>query len=451
MTTQARPRRRSRRKSKRGWFILIPLLLLAAGAAVWYVYFRPVETITEEATGPETVAVFPQLYRETVSGTGTLEPLRTLELGFDVSGTIIQLASVGDKVKVGDVIAKLDTTSFERSLRDAEFALEKAKGSRESTASSQTDSQMGLQESIKSAQLSVQDAEREVQRTKTDLDLKQQLQAVGSESAETVKTAQDSYNRALDTLTKANLNLQTLQESQGLKANSYEQDLRSADLSIQAAELGLERAQEDLAATTLLAPFAGVIASLTVTEGNNVSANASVLSLIDDSQVKLAAQIDETEIASIALGLTADVSLDAVPNQTFSGTVTTISPIARIVSNIPIFDVTITLDNSQGLMRPGMTAEAEVLIQEVDSTISVPSRSLQSVRNRSYVQIKGDDGAFKLQPVKVITTSGLNTIVQADVAPGTEVLFPEDPASQTNTQTTSGSGFRLPFFGGPGR
>jgi HlyD family secretion protein len=260
----------------------------------------------------------------------------------------------------------------------------------------------------------------------------------------------------MDNVSKAELSLATLQESQNLKTSSYEQELRNADLSVKAAELGLERAQEDLAATTLKAPFAGVIAAVNVSEGN--SSSGAVLTLIDDAQVKLEAQIDETEIAQLGLGLSAQVSLDAVPDQSFTGTVTTISPIARVESNIPIFDVAITIDNAVGLMRPGMSAEAEILVQEVENTFSVPSRALQSVRNRSYIQIKGENGEFKLQPVKVISTSGLNTIVQAELPPGTEVLVPsaetatssnQTNSNQTNSNPNGSSGFRLPLFGGP--
>ena len=203
-----------------------------------------------------------------------------------------------------------------------------------------------------------------------------------------------------------------------------------------------------MAATTLLAPFNGVIASLNVSEGSNVNANASVLTLIDDAQVKLEAQVDETEIGLVALGLTAEVELDALPDQSFTGEVSTIAPVARVVSSIPIFDVTVTLDNSGRLMRPGMTAEAEILIREIEDTVSVPSRSLQSVRNRSYVEVLSEDGDFALQPVKVVTTSGLNTIVQTSLVPGSEVLIPALPVTEESTQQTTGGGFRLPFLGG---
>ncbi len=447
MATQLKTRRRSRRKYKRLWFFIILLLLMFAATAVWYVYFRETASVTEEDLGPETVAVFPQLYRETVSGTGTVAPFRTLDLSFEVSGSIVELAEVGQEVTAGQVIAKLNTNAFERSLRDAEFSLEQAQTRLQSTASGQTDSQVNLQESINSARLTVQDAEREVTRTKSDLDLKTQLQTAGSESQENVIIAQDNHNRALDNLIKSQLNLETLQSSSSLREDANIQDLRNSELTVQAAQLELERAQEDLAATSLLAPFDGVIASLAVTEGSTVNANATVLSLIDVSKVKLEAQIDETEISLLSLGLTAELELDAVPNEVFLGEVTTISPVARTVSSIPIFDVTITLDNSLGLMRSGMTAEAEILIRELEDTFSVPSRSLESVRNRSYVRILEPEGEFALQPVKTVTTSGLNTIVQASLAAGSEVLIPELPVEETPEASSSSGGFRLPFLG----
>jgi HlyD family secretion protein len=458
MTTQTNTRqattrrRRDRQKRSRRWlWVVVLLTTVSVAVAIWYFLLNASETISTDVAGPQTVAVFPQLYRETVSGTGTLEPARSLDLSFDASGTVINLAEVGQTVSAGEVIAQLDPTSFERSVRDAQFALEQAQSRRQSTASSQSDSQVSLQESIRGAELSVQDAQRELARTQDDLSLKQQLEAVGGESVENIKLAQDAYDLALDNVSRAQLNLETLRASQGLQADANVQDLRDSDLSIQAAQLNLEDVQDELAATSLRAPFDGMIASLSVSEGNTVSDNATVLTLIDSSQVKLEAEIDETEISRVSLGLAAEVELDAVSEQLFTGEVTTISPVARLVSNIPIFDVTITLDNSAGLMRPGMTAEAEVLIQEVESTFSVPSNALQHVRNRSYVQSLDEAGEPALQPVQVVATVGLNTIVQGNLVPGTDILLPE-PAADATSQATSneGGGLSLPFLGGGG-
>ena len=250
--------------------------------------------------------------------------------------------------------------------------------------------------------------------------------------------------------------MQTLQSSQGLRADSNEQDLRNADLSITAAQLSLERAEADLAATQLLAPFAGVVSEVNVEEGSIVSSTTPVLTLVDDSQVKLVAQVDETEISQVQLDMTAEVTLDAVPDEAFTGTVTTIAPVARVENNIPIFDVTITIDNSEGKLRPGMSAQAEILIQEIENTVTIPSSAVQAMHDENSVLVQQGDGSFMPQPVTVITTSGLNSIVQSDLAEGSVILVsdaganpnitvPEGTPNQTNTGRNGG----LPFLGGP--
>ena len=101
------------------------------------------------------------------------------------------------------------------------------------------------------------------------------------------------------------------------------------------------------------------------------------MTLIDDTTIELQAQVDETQIAQVALGQTAVVMLGAFPNQTFSGTVTAISPEATFESNIPIFDVVIELENADLTLRPGMTAEAEIVVQQVNNAVTLPLAALQ--------------------------------------------------------------------------
>jgi HlyD family secretion protein len=261
--------------------------------------------------------------------------------------------------------------------------------------------------------------------------------------------AQATYDTALANREEARLSLQTLQSSQTLRADSNEQNLRNADLSIASAELSLERAKADLAATQLLAPFTGVVSDVNVDQGSLVSSNTPVLTLVDDQKVNLIAQIDETEISKVQLNMNAEVTLDAVPDETFTGTVTTIAPVARVENNIPIFDVTLTIENSAGTLRPGMSAEAEILVREVANTVTLPTRAIQTVRGRSYIQVEQADGTYALQPVTLASTSGLNTIVSTVLPPGSRVLIPE--AEVAATSTTSGTSQRggLPFLGGP--
>jgi HlyD family secretion protein len=462
MTTSAKPgsetsglkKSRPRRKRRRGWLWLIPILLILGGAG-WYFFLRPSESASTEVTGPTTVTVTPEIYRETVSGTGTLSPARSVAatFEFDTSGTLAGVVAVGTRVNAGDVLAEMDTSSFQSTVRDAEVALEKAQAQRASTASTQTDNAVSLQESIQNAELSVQDAQRQVATAQSNLELAQRLQAVGSESSENVQVAQNTYDAASATLAKDQLSLQTLQSSRGLRSDSSEQDLRNADLSITAAQLSLERAEADLAATQLLAPFAGVVSEVNVEEGSIVSSTTPVLTLVDDSQVKLVAQVDETEISQVQLDMTAEVTLDAVPDETFTGRVTTIAPVARVENNIPIFDVTITIDNTQGKLRPGMSAQAEILIREIENTATIPSSAVQAVGDNSSVLVQQPDGSFAPQSVTVVTTSGLNSIVQSDLSEGSVILVadatPTATAPEGTNETTNGRNGGLPFLGGP--
>jgi HlyD family secretion protein len=250
--------------------------------------------------------------------------------------------------------------------------------------------------------------------------------------------------------------LQTLQSSQNIRSESNEQDLRNADLSITAAQLSLERAQADLAATQLLAPFAGIVSAVNVEEGSIVSSTTPVLTLVDDSQVKLVAQVDETEISQVQLDMTAEVTFDAVPDETFTGTVTTIAPVARVENNIPIFDVTITIDNSEGKLRPGMSAQAEILIQEIENTATIPNSAIQAMGDNSSILVQQADSSFAPHPVTVITTSGLNSIVQGDLAEGSVILVADASTTPNATapegapnQTNNGRNGGLPFLGDP--
>ena len=152
-----------------------------------------------------------------------------------------------------------------------------------------------------------------------------------------------------------------------------------------------------LANTQIIAPFDGVVASVIGQVGGNSEgassenqegvATGGLLGLIDDGKLVLEAQIDETAIVQVQLDQEVEVTVDALADRVFNGKVTAIAPIARVVSNIPIYDVTIVLDNSERILRAGMTAEAEIIIREVASSITVPSRAIRTEEEESYIQV----------------------------------------------------------------
>ncbi|MDV6376267.1 efflux RND transporter periplasmic adaptor subunit [Deinococcus arenicola] len=144
-------------------------------------------------------------------------------------------------------------------------------------------------------------------------------------------------------------------------------------------------------------------------------------------------------------GQAASVTLDAYDGQTFTGKVVRVSPGAAQSSGISVFTATVSLTNPDGQLRSGMTAEAEI-IQSEDRGLLVPNKAIQTVRDRSYVEVPGAEGA-EPERVRVTTgaTDGTNTVVTDGLEAGQEVTV---PGSTRNT--TGGSGTTRTNNGGFG-
>lgn len=204
-----------------------------------------------------------------------------------------------------------------------------------------------------------------------------------------------------------------------------------------------------------------MVSTVTATEGVVVNSGATILTVLDDTTLNLPVQIDETEIAGVKVGQSADVTLDAFDGQTFTGKVVRVSPGATQSSGISVFTATVQLSNPDGQLRAGMTAEAEI-IQSEETGLLVPSRAIQTVRNRSYVQLPAADGAAgnaEGEQVRVETgaTDGTNTIVTGGLTPGQEVVVPGTTRSSagsdrqgTRQNTQGGFGTGGPPVGGFG-
>lgn len=410
--------------SRRRWLWIAGGMVTLAVAffAVSFILGGPPNRAGGSNSTPETITANPQPYVLSVTGSGTLQAIQSRDLAPEVTGVVATVVEAGSRVKAGDLLVQLNTDTFERSVRDAQFALEQAEAQRGSTASTQADNDTTLQESIANAQRSIANAEREVQTKLTDLTLKQRLVSVGGESSEAVRLAQSDYDTAVATLEQAQLNLQTLQESQTYRGSSNAQTLLNSDLAIEASRNSLEKAQEDLTKTTIVAPFDGVVSVVNVKTGSIVNTTTAMVTIIDDSKIELPAQIDETEISKIQLGQKASVTLDALPGETFEGEVTEIAAAARVVSNIPIFDVTILLDNTQGHLRDGMSAEAIITVDEVDNTFTVPSRAVTVSNEQSTVDLLQPDGSAKSVGVQVVASEGLDSIIQGDIPADSNIV-----------------------------
>ena len=364
----------------------------------------------------------------TIVGPGSLEAGNTVEISFarSLTGTLAELARVGTRVDAGDPLAALRSEPFERALEEARFALERAETSLQNTRISHLENEAKARSDLQGAESRQLLAEREAAQAAEELRLAESLYELGNESSDTVRAARDADADARAELQDARSALEDLRSSTELKQDIEAGELRDAELSVKQAELDVADAESDLEELTAAAPFAGVVAAVEAVVGSNISQNQVLLTLIDDSELQLDVQIDETEINSVREDQPVRLSFEAFPDETFAGTVRTIAPVGRIESNIPIFDVTVVLPNPDGTLRPGMVAEAEIITQEFPAAVTVPTDALKTVDGGSTLEVNTPSGEHENIPVEIIDSLGFNTVVTGEFPEGARIIVEDD-------------------------
>jgi HlyD family secretion protein len=313
--------------------------------------------------------------------------------------------------------------------------LQKAQTQLDGLKANQATSRATQNQNLESAQANFENAQRDAQTAATNLASTKRLFEVGGISQQGLNDAQNNHARAQNSLATAGVALNTARQNLGLKSTSDAQDLKNAQLAVQQAQISLKNAQADLSKTKIYAPFDGVVSVVSGTVGA-LSGQTALLTLVDDAKVEIPVQVDETEIGKIALGMPAEVSLDALGTEKFSGQVSRISPSAIIQQNIAVFYVTVTLDNPERTLRPGMTAEAEIIAEEVQGALLLPKRAVEQVRNRGYVMLQQPDGSSERVRVRVGPDDGTSIVIESGLEPGQTVVLPT--RQRTGTGVTGG-------------
>ncbi len=442
----------SRTRRRVLWFWWVGLVALAALGVGAYLWLRPKPSASPTST-VETATVQRGVFRVSVSGPGTLEPVQSLAVKPAVNGTVLRLPSVGDRVQKGQLIVQLDPTNYTRALDNARLALQKAQANLDKLRADQASTLATNRQNIASAEVAYANAQRDLEAARANLQATQRLFDLGGASAQSLQSARDAYAKAQAALEVAQVNLNTARQALSLRSNANAQDLRNAQIAVEQARLEVKNAEENLASTKIYAPFDGVVAEVNAQVGSigvgaTVSNATALLTLIDDSSINLPVQIDESEIAKVKVGQKVEVSLDAFGGETFSGVVTAISPSARIQQNIAVFYVTVNVPNPERKLRPGMTAEGEIIAEEIPEALTIPKRAVQTVRNRAYVDVQMADGRKETVRVVLGPDDGVNQVILEGLEARQTVILPSRVQS---TPTSSGQGgLRLPIGAPPG-
>jgi HlyD family secretion protein len=256
--------------------------------------------------------------------TGTVEPIRQVDVKSKASGEILKLnVDVGDSVKAGQLLAEVDP-------RDVKNAFEQAQ-----------------------ADLTVAKKRKEI--SEAQLGRSKDLYAAGVITESDYESSELDFANSQSTLVKAQTNF--------------------------------ELAQLRLSDATITAPMRGTILAKTVEEGqviqsasSNVSGGTTLFTMANLDQMQVRTLVDETDVGQLRKGLEATVKVEAYPDRTFHGEVQKIEPQAVNQQNVTMFNVIVNLDNHEGLLKPGMNAEVTIIVNQAPNALLVPNGAIVQPR-----------------------------------------------------------------------
>jgi HlyD family secretion protein len=358
-----------------------------------------------------------------VSATGNLEPTNQVDVGSELSG-IIETVEVdhNDQVKVNQVLARLDTDKLEAQVLQSKAALESARAQ------------------VLQAQATLRETRLEIQRLKKAYEL----------SGGKVPSRYD------------------LDGAEAALARAHA-DEASAKAQVAKAQATLQAEETDLAKAAIRSPINGIVLSRNVEPGQTVAASlqAPVLFTLAENltQMELHVDVDEADVGQVKEGQDATFTVDAYPEGIFEALITQVRYGPQNTDGVVTYETVLKVDNSNLLLRPGMTATADITVQKVTNAILVPNAALRftpPTRKEAKKKKRSDGGSVmgKLMPrpprpqkrssnnhpdeaktttsrrvwtlndgrlvpipVKTGATDGIMTeILEGDIAPGTELV-----------------------------
>lgn len=205
--------------------------------------------------------------------------------------------------------------------------------------------------------------------------------------------------------------------------------LRAYNLNIQLAENELRNAKEELMKTEILAPFDGTVVDVGVKENDQLSAfdysAKTAIHLVDTSTVKMDGMVDEIDIFNIKEGQEAIITIDAMPEQEFTGKVTFISPFGTQLAGVVEFPITISLDPSEIELKGGLTATADIIVEKHENVLLIPNRAIKGSPGDYWVEVVIDEEtlATEKRPVELGAQNEDFTEVLSGLSEGEKVLI----------------------------
>ena len=319
--------RQGKRRRWRGRLIIL-LVLIAAAAVAAYFYMGSGRSEVSYDTQPAKRGDLTVL----VTATGSVQPTEQVDISSELSGTVRDVnVDYNSTIKAGEVLALLDTNKLEADVKSSRAKLNSAKAN------------------VIKANADMQSASTSLERLKS--------------------------------LVKSNVSTQQSLDDASYKYDSAVAAKQINEAEVLASEADLQLAEVNLAKAKIISPIDGVILTRSVNPGATVAASLSAPILFtiagDLKKMELQVDVDEADVGQIAVGQKAKFTVDAYPDRTFPAEIEQIRFASEVVNNVVTYKAVLSVDNADLLLRPGMTATADVTVEAVKDTLMVPNAALR--------------------------------------------------------------------------
>ena len=340
-------------------FIAVAAVIVVAVAAN---YMKGADQPKEEVLRYRTVAAEQGNIAQTVTASGTLNPVALINVGSQVSGTVIELnADFNDHVKKGQILLKLDPTIFNAQIKQSMASLASAEANR--------------------------------------------------------RLALANFERNQKLVAQSYISSVTLEQSK--------RELDVADANLKLSNAQLDRVKADLDNSIIRSPIDGVIIKRTIDLGQTVAASFQTPNLFqiarDLTKMQIDTSVSEADVGALKSGLPARFVVDAYPDREFEASLRQFRLAATVVQNVVTYNVVLDVDNKEELLKPGMTAQVRLVVGSRDNVLRIPTAALRF--KLSDKEIAEKEKKEKAEKASVSASASAVASASATTEPGDDIGF----------------------------
>ncbi|MEE3719323.1 efflux RND transporter periplasmic adaptor subunit [Tumidithrix elongata RA019] len=416
---QKQPKQTEPKKGLRPWLIGLTLVgVLGVGFTAFRMLNRG-DTTADITNATETV-ISTELSIK-IKASGSVVPIQSVNVSPKQAGKLtVLLVEQGDRVRKGQIIARMDDSNIEPLVQQARANVASAEATLAKLRNgSRSEEVASIRARMESARASANLANVRVNRYRD-------LQAQGA-------ITQDRFDEVVTSERTALANLQDLQRQLELAQNgSRVEDIAQAEAALEGQIASLRNLEVQQQDTVIVAPFDGIITQkfsnvgafvtpTTAASASNSATSTSIVTLANG--LEILAKVPEVDIAQIKVGQQVEITADAFPDRVYKGRVRLISPEAVIEQNVTSFQVRILLETGEDQLRSGMNTDLRFIGQKIDNALVVPTVAIVTEDGKIGVLIPDENKKAKFQPVTIGTTVENQTQILKGVKAGDRVFI----------------------------